>query len=223
LNSRVLIVGAVVAASVALAGTSQVALAKPTTTTTSTTVVHVAAKNAIPDPVAVVTVGEDEDGDGAIDSVPPSSGSSATARPLPSPTVASAAPAVSANGWRCPVPGGKFTNDWGAARSGGRSHEGTDMLAPRGTPIYAPVDGTVRFDTSSRGGNSFYLDTPGGLQLFGAHLDSYGTSGKVDSGTIIGYVGDTGNARGTTHLHFEIHPTKRSKTNPYPILKQICS
>jgi peptidoglycan LD-endopeptidase LytH len=125
--------------------------------------------------------------------------------------------------WKCPVPGSKFTNDWGQSRSGGRSHTGTDMLAPRGTPVLAPFSGTAVQKASSRGGLSVYLKAPDGLQIFGAHLSGYGTAGKVKAGTIIGYVGNTGNASGAApHLHIEIHPKKGAKTNPYPILKKIC-
>jgi murein DD-endopeptidase MepM/ murein hydrolase activator NlpD len=125
--------------------------------------------------------------------------------------------------WKCPVPGSKFTNDWGQSRSGGRSHTGTDMLAPRGTPVLAPFSGTALQKSSSRGGLSIYLKAPDGMQIFGAHLSSYGTVGKVKAGTIIGYVGNTGNASGAApHLHLEIHPKKGAKTNPYPVLKKIC-
>lgn len=194
----------------ALIGSSASNPANATTGTTTTVVARLTAKAAIPEPVAVVTALEDEDGDGVADSVPGS------------PSNASSAPVVSVNGWRCPVPIAKFTNDWGAARSGGRSHAGTDLLAPRGTPILAPIAGVVKFDSSSRGGLSFYLDSPNGMQLYGAHLEAVGASGKVESGAIVGYVGDSGNAKGTTHLHFEIHPSKHTKTNPYPLLKQIC-
>ncbi len=182
--------------------------AKTPVTTQPPPVVRVAAGASIPQAVSAVEVIGDDDGDGVPDTIPPSG--------------AQVAPPVSVSGWRCPVPVAKFTNDWGQARSGGRSHVGTDMLAARGTPIFAPVAGTVKFDTSTRGGLSFYLDTPSGLQLYGAHMQDVGASGKVESGTIIGYVGDSGNAKGTTHLHFEVHPTKKTKTNPYPLLKQIC-
>jgi murein DD-endopeptidase MepM/ murein hydrolase activator NlpD len=125
--------------------------------------------------------------------------------------------------WKCPVPGAKFTNDWGQSRSGGRSHTGTDLLAPRGTPVLAPFAGTAVQKGSSRGGLSVYLNAPGGMQIFGAHLSSYGTAGKVKAGTVIGYVGNTGNASGAApHLHIEIHPKKGAKTNPYPVMKKIC-
>ena len=125
--------------------------------------------------------------------------------------------------WKCPVPGAKFTNDWGQSRSGGRSHTGTDLLAPRGTPVLAPFSGTAVQKSSSRGGLSVYLNAPDGMQIFGAHLSSYGTAGSVKAGTIIGYVGNTGNASGAApHLHIEIHPKKGAKTNPYPVIKKIC-
>lgn len=130
--------------------------------------------------------------------------------------------AAAPTNWICPVPGAKFTNDYGSPRSGGRSHAGTDMLAPLGTPILAPISGIVRHDTSRLGGLSFYLDSPDGLRLFGAHLSSFGAQGQVGAGTVIGYVGDSGNAKGTPHLHLEVHPTKKTKINPFPILKQVC-
>ncbi len=131
---------------------------------------------------------------------------------------------TSATAWKCPVAGAKFTNDWGQSRSGGRSHTGTDMLAPRGTPVLAPFAGTAVQKSSSRGGLSVYLKASDGTQIFGAHLSSYGSAGKVKAGTIIGYVGNTGNAGGAApHLHIEIHPKKGTKTNPYPIMKKICA
>jgi peptidoglycan LD-endopeptidase LytH len=130
---------------------------------------------------------------------------------------------ASATAWKCPVAGAKFTNDWGQSRSGGRSHTGTDMLAPRGTPVIAPFAGTAVQKSSSRGGLSVYLKAPDGVQIFGAHLSSYGTAGKVKAGAIIGYVGNTGNASGAApHLHIEVHPKKGAKTNPFPILKKVC-
>lgn len=121
----------------------------------------------------------------------------------------------------CPVAGAKFQNDYGAPRAG-HAHAGNDMLAPRGTPILAPMAGLVKHKWSSLGGLSFYLDTPSGVRFFGTHLQSAGASGQVDAGAVIGFVGDTGNARGTPHLHFEYHPTKKSKANPYSLLVRAC-
>ena len=110
----------------------------------------------------------------------------------------------------CPVDGGRlhFTNTWGAARSGGRAHKGVDMLAARGTPTVAPVSGEVVHRGSSLGGLSWYVYGDNGNTYYGTHLSGYENQGVgwVEAGTVIGYVGDTGNARGTPHLHFEIHP-----------------
>ncbi|HYD09384.1 MAG TPA: peptidoglycan DD-metalloendopeptidase family protein [Acidimicrobiales bacterium] len=127
--------------------------------------------------------------------------------------------------WMCPVQGARaFTNDWGNPRSGGRRHQGTDILSPRGTPVVASVSGTVRGHNSRLGGISYYLNGDDGNTYFGTHLDSLsGASGRVSQGAVLGYVGNTGNARGgPTHLHFEIHPGGGRPVNPYPTLRQYC-
>ena len=127
--------------------------------------------------------------------------------------------------WMCPVQGPRaFTNDWGQPRSGGRRHQGTDILSPRGTPVVASVSGTVRGHNSRLGGISYYLHGDDGNTYFGTHLSSLsGASGRVQQGTVVGYVGNTGNARGgPTHLHFEIHPGGGRPVNPYPTLRANC-
>ncbi len=122
----------------------------------------------------------------------------------------------------CPVPGATFFNDWGFPRSGGRSHAGTDLFAARGTPVRAPSSGRVEIATGSLGGNQFRLTTPSGTRYFGSHLDRFGATGQVSAGEVIGYVGDTGNARGSRpHLHFEVHPSG-SAVNPFPLLYGSC-
>ena len=136
------------------------------------------------------------------------------------------APAVIGSGsWICPVQGPRaFTNDWGQPRSGGRRHQGNDILSPRGTPVVASVSGTVSPHNSGMGGISYYLRGDDGNTYFGTHLDSLsGASGRVSAGTVIGRVGNSGNARGgPTHLHFEIHPGGRGPVNPYPTLSRYC-
>lgn len=107
----------------------------------------------------------------------------------------------------CPVaaPVG-FTDSYGAPRSGGRRHMGSDLTAPRGTPTVAPVAGTVRFDRDSAGGLSWHLTAPDGVYYYGTHLSAFGPrAGWVEQGEVIGYVGMTGNAS-VNHLHFEIRP-----------------
>lgn len=107
----------------------------------------------------------------------------------------------------CPLAGpSTFENSWGWARSGGRSHEGVDMIAARGTPILAVRDGFAQFKTNSLGGRAIWLTAPNGDRFYYAHLDAWeGDSRDVRAGDLIGYVGSTGNAGGP-HLHFETLP-----------------
>lgn len=125
----------------------------------------------------------------------------------------------------CPVRGTvRFTDTWGAARSGGRSHKGTDMLASTGTPTVAPVDGRVEHRGTSLGGLSWYVYGDNGDTYYGTHLSSYEAVGvgHVTAGTVIGYVGDSGNAAGTPHLHFEWKPGGGASVNPYQKLDEAC-
>lgn len=137
------------------------------------------------------------------------------------PTLAGGPVSEPSGEWLCPVPTAKFTNDWGQRRSGGRRHEGTDMLAPQGTPVLAPVAGVVKRSSSGSGGLTFNLRATDGFTYVGMHLSAHGAEGTVRAGDVIGYVGDTGNARGTDHLHFEIQQG-RSKLNPFATLKRSC-
>jgi murein DD-endopeptidase MepM/ murein hydrolase activator NlpD len=127
----------------------------------------------------------------------------------------------------CPVAGPvHFTNDWGNPRSGGRTHKGTDMFAARNTPVVAVVDGTLRFSNGGLGGIAIWVNGRG-ASFYYAHLDHRAeglTPGAyVTRGTVIGYVGNTGNAAGgPTHLHFQLHPGNGSPVNPYPTLAGAC-
>jgi peptidoglycan LD-endopeptidase LytH len=126
----------------------------------------------------------------------------------------------------CPVDGGglNFVDTWGAARSGGRSHKGTDMMAAAGTPTPAPVSGRVEYVNNGLGGMAYYLYGDNGHKYYGAHLSEYGEGpGWVAAGTVIGYVGSTGNASASApHLHWEFHPNGGSAVNPYPLLDRAC-
>jgi murein DD-endopeptidase MepM/ murein hydrolase activator NlpD len=146
-----------------------------------------------------------------------------TVTPAPAPTSGRASGVIATGDWICPVQGPRsFSNDWGQPRSGGRTHQGNDILSPRGTPVVASVSGTVKDHMSSLGGLSYYLSGDDGNTYFGTHLSAYAATGRVAAGTVIGYVGDSGNARGTPHLHFEIHPGGGGAVNPYPTLSKYC-
>jgi murein DD-endopeptidase MepM/ murein hydrolase activator NlpD len=124
----------------------------------------------------------------------------------------------------CPVAGpSAFGDTWGAPRSGGRRHQGVDMLGPTGTPLAAVVSGYADFKTNALGGNAVGLRGSNGNYYYYAHLDRWeGGSRNVTRGEIIGYIGDTGNATGTPHLHFEIHPGGGAAVNPYPSVRAVC-
>lgn len=131
-----------------------------------------------------------------------------------------------------------FDDTWGNRRSGGRRHKGTDLMAPKMSPVYAVADGIVT--TMKRGGSAGWwigIEHAGGLESWYMHLnnDSPGTDdgradlsetyatglsvgGFVTAGQLIGYVGDSGNAEGSgSHTHFELHVDGKA-IDPYPLL-----
>jgi len=126
----------------------------------------------------------------------------------------------------CPVDGPvDFIDSWGYARSGGRSHKGVDMMAAHGVPTVAPVSGEVQHRGSSLGGLSWYVYGDNGNMYYGTHLQGYENQGAgwVEAGTVIGYVGSSGNASASgPHLHFEIHPGGGEAVNPYPATAEAC-
>lgn len=122
------------------------------------------------------------------------------------------------------------------SRGGGeRIHEATDILAPRGTPVHAMVDGVIqKLFVSKPGGNTIYeFDETGRLCYYYAHLDHYADGlhegQRVRAGDVIGYVGTTGNADPKTpHLHLaflrlnsEKQWWKGTPENPYPTLMRL--
>jgi murein DD-endopeptidase MepM/ murein hydrolase activator NlpD len=131
-----------------------------------------------------------------------------------------------------------FWDSWGAPRSGGRQHEGIDIMSPRGTPIRAVADGVVtEMGYSTMSGYFIRVDHEGGWTTVMMHLNNdllgqdEGKGGTwsaffptlmvgdaVTAGQILGYVGDSGNAEGTRpHAHFELRYDGK-KVNPYPYL-----
>lgn len=126
-------------------------------------------------------------------------------------------------GMACPVAGPHaFADTWGAPRSGGRSHEGVDMISPGGTPLVAAATGSVLFKTNALGGNAVWLSASDGTKYYYAHLSAWeGSNRPVSKGDIIGYVGATGNTD-VEHLHFEVHPGGGVAVNPYPYVRSAC-
>jgi peptidoglycan LD-endopeptidase LytH len=128
----------------------------------------------------------------------------------------------------------QLRDTYNAARSQGRTHHAIDIHAPRGTPVIAVADGTIRkLHSGSRGGISVYLlDDDGATRYYYAHLDGYAQGlhegQRVERGEVIGYVGDTGNASpGDYHLHFSVaildNPSRwweGRNLNPYVLLRQ---
>lgn len=115
----------------------------------------------------------------------------------------------------------RLTDTWGAARSGGRQHEGIDIFAARGTPVLSTTEGVVmQVGTNNLGGQVVWVLGPGRQRHYYAHLDGYADIERgqlVAPGDVLGYVGNTGNARGTPpHLHYGIYDG--GAINPYTLL-----
>ena len=119
-----------------------------------------------------------------------------------------------------------YVDTWGAARSGGRSHQGTDIMNPYGNKIHAYVDGVIsRESSSSLGGITLYLRGDDGNEYYYAHLSRYFARAgqRVQAGELIAYNGQSGNAAATApHLHFEVHPGGGTPVNPYPWVVRAC-
>jgi len=141
----------------------------------------------------------------------------------PSPAAASTTSVTVGPSWQCPVPGSHFVNDYGYVKPGGARHQGVDLFAPRFAPVIAPVAGVVTPYPNHLGGVAIHLAGVDGNRYYGAHLQAYGHTGQVSAGTVIGFVGDSGNAvGGPTHLHFEIHPGGGAAASPYAALAGSC-
>ena len=131
--------------------------------------------------------------------------------------------------WIFPVAGpNHFSDSFGAPRDGGRrKHKGCDIICARNTPLVAVVSGIIGranpVDTGL-GGRTIWLRGDDNNCYYYAHLESLGpeirTGVRVKAGQVVGYAGNTGNARTTcVHLHFEIHPGGGDAIDPYLVLK----
>jgi peptidoglycan hydrolase-like protein with peptidoglycan-binding domain len=142
-------------------------------------------------------------------------------------TAASAATAPALDAF--PVPATcSFWDTWGAARSGGRIHQGVDIFATKGTPVFAVVAGRITRQLADRpgsiGGNQMWLTSSDDSRYFYGHLSGFakgvGPGSPVRAGDVIGYAGATGLTT-VSHLHFEIHPGGGAAVNPYPVLRSM--
>ena len=125
----------------------------------------------------------------------------------------------------CPL-GGPFTHidDFSALRVYGGVHRANDLISAQGTPVLAAASGSIDHRSSSVGGMSAHLKGDNGDYYFYTHLSGYENvgAGYVTAGTVIGYVGMTGNAP-IPHLHFEIHSGGYGNySNPYGPVRSAC-
>jgi murein DD-endopeptidase MepM/ murein hydrolase activator NlpD len=132
----------------------------------------------------------------------------------------------SPSGMACPVAGpNSFIDSWGFPRSGGRTHEGTDIMAASGTPVVAITDGRITFEGyGTSAGNWLILSGDDGDSYWYMHnRENLVSGGRVRAGEQIATVGDTGNAiGGPPHVHFEYHPGGGGPVNPYSLLSKVC-
>ena len=121
----------------------------------------------------------------------------------------------------------QLRDTWGSARSHGRSHEGIDIMAERGTKVYSATEGLVAdLRNNNLGGKVIWILGPSGSWHYYAHLDGHkrglNVGDYVHKGDLIGYVGNTGNARATApHLHYGIYLNGKGRgaVNPYSYLR----
>ena len=118
----------------------------------------------------------------------------------------------------------ELTDTYHQARSGGRIHMATDILAMRGTPVLAAAPGRIiKLANGGAGGITIYVADASGRYLhYYAHLMGYAPNVKeglaLREGDVIGFVGTTGNAPpNTPHLHFQVMRSDANYWNGTPI------
>ena len=118
-----------------------------------------------------------------------------------------------------------YANTWMAPRSGGRRHEGVDIIAKAGTPLYAAQRGRVVRSQGSLAGNQAKIVAADGTYFIYAHLSAYADDtaphgATVEAGAVIGYVGKTGSTT-VNHLHFEVHPNGGRAVDPTSVVAAV--
>ena len=116
----------------------------------------------------------------------------------------------------------RIADTFGAPR-GNRRHEGVDVFAPAGTPVLAAAGGlVVQVGTNNLGGRVVTVWGDGNRRYYYAHLERHGAYREgdiVEAGDVLGFVGNTGNARTTPpHLHFGIYDPGWKAIDPLPLL-----
>jgi peptidoglycan LD-endopeptidase LytH len=110
---------------------------------------------------------------------------------------------------------------FGATRDAGhRDHQGVDIFVQRLTPVLAVTSGRAKPGQDALGGNTVWLNTPG-TSYYYAHLDRVAVRDDqpVKAGDVLGYVGNTGNARNVaSHLHFGVYRWGKEPIDPLPLL-----
>ena len=172
---------------------------------------------------------------GASPSPEPSATATATATPKATATATpTPKPAAKKPSWRTRLMSTRFVfpvggktdvgGDFGAFRADTHVHQGNDLFADFGTPVVAVADGTLaNVGTLPISGNRLWVYADSGDQFFYAHLSAFAPAAvndrHVEKGTILGYIGNTGDAEPTPpHLHFEIHPNGGDAVDPRSFL-----
>ncbi len=209
--------------------TSTTTTIPPTTTTepttTTTTVPPTTTSTSLPPTTTTTTTRPPT----TTTTLPPTTTTTTTTTIPPTTTTTQPPPDRDSVKGVCPVDQPhSFVDTWGAPRSGGRTHQGVDLLARRGTPVRAIYDGELfRVAHSGLGGRHIWLRTPWDDEFYYAHLDEFApgisTGVEVSQGDLIGYVGTTGNSPpNIPHLHFEYHPDGGRAVNPYNLTVEAC-
>lgn len=118
----------------------------------------------------------------------------------------------------------RIADTFGAPRGRDRTHAGLDIFAPRGTAVTSATPGIVAdIRDGGLGGRQVWILGPARERYYYAHLDGWreglSRSEVVEAGTVLGYVGDSGNAKGTPpHLHWGIYGSTGAY-DPLPLLR----